>query len=41
MCKDLVGDGVDRSMDNIKMTIPSFKGGSDPEAYLEWKRKQS
>lgn len=36
---DYVGDGLDRNMSNIKMTIPSFRDRSDPEAYLEWKKK--
>ena len=29
------GDGLS----GIKMKIPSFKGKSDPEAYLEWEKK--
>lgn len=37
--RDLVGDEVYRSMSNIKMTISSFKGMSDQEAYLEWEKK--
>jgi hypothetical protein len=32
-------DGVDRSLGNIKMKIPSFKGRTDPEVYLEWEKK--
>lgn len=33
------GDEVDGNLGNIKMTILSFKGTSDPEAYLEWEKK--
>lgn len=33
--RNYVGDGGDRNMNNIKMTIPSFKERSDSEAYLE------
>jgi len=29
----------DSSLKSIKMTIPTFKGKSDPEAYLEWEKK--
>uniref|UniRef100_A0A2N9IS90 Reverse transcriptase n=1 Tax=Fagus sylvatica TaxID=28930 RepID=A0A2N9IS90_FAGSY len=32
-------DGVDRSLGNIKMKIPSFQGRTDPEVYLEWEKK--
>jgi hypothetical protein len=32
-------DGVDRNLGSIKMKIPSFKGRTDPEAYLEWEKK--
>jgi hypothetical protein len=32
-------DGVDRSLGNIKMKIPSFEGRTDPEVYLEWEKK--
>uniref|UniRef100_A0A2N9G438 CCHC-type domain-containing protein n=1 Tax=Fagus sylvatica TaxID=28930 RepID=A0A2N9G438_FAGSY len=32
-------DGVDRSVGSIKMKIPSFQGGTDPEVYLEWEKK--
>lgn len=37
--RDYVGENVDKSMGNIKMTISSFKGMRDSEAYLEWERK--
>lgn len=37
---EIVGDGVDRNLGNIKMTIPLFKGMSDPKAYLEWEKKK-
>lgn len=33
--KEPLRDGIDGSMDNIKITILSFKGRSDSEAYLE------
>ena len=26
-------------MKSIKLSIPSFQGRSDPEAYLEWEKK--
>ena len=29
----------DDYLGSIKMKIPSFQGKSDPEAYLEWKKK--
>jgi hypothetical protein len=32
-------DGVDRSLESIKMKIPSFQGRTDPEVYLEWEKK--
>jgi hypothetical protein len=32
-------DGVDRNLGSIKMKIPSFRGRTDPEAYLEWEKK--
>jgi hypothetical protein len=32
-------DGVDRSLGNIKMKIPSFQCRTDPEVYLEWEKK--
>jgi hypothetical protein len=32
-------DGVDRSLGNIKMKIPSFQGRTDLEVYLEWEKK--
>lgn len=34
-----VGRSVGMSMGNVKMTIPQFKGRSDPEAYLAWEEK--
>ncbi|PKI46713.1 hypothetical protein CRG98_032889 [Punica granatum] len=34
-----VRDGVDRNIGSIKMTIPSFQGRNDPDAYIEWERK--
>lgn len=37
--KDYVRNRVDRKMDNIKMTIYSFKGMNDLKAYLERKKK--
>ena len=30
---------VDRNLGSIKMKIPSFQGRNDPEAYLEWEKK--
>ncbi|CAA0806190.1 Unknown protein, partial [Striga hermonthica] len=30
---------VDRDLGSIKLNIPTFKGRSDPEAYLEWEKK--
>jgi hypothetical protein len=32
-------DGVDRDLGSIKMKIPSFQGRTDPEVYLEWRKK--
>lgn len=32
-------EGVDRNLGSIKMSIPSFQGKSDPDAYLDWERK--
>ncbi|XP_012831508.1 PREDICTED: uncharacterized protein LOC105952492 [Erythranthe guttata] len=32
-------DEVDRNLSSIKLSIPSFQGKSDPEAYIEWERK--
>ena len=32
-------DGTNKNLGNIKMTIPSFQGKNDPEAYLEWEKK--
>ena len=32
-------DGVDRNIGSIKMKIPSFRGRSDLEMYLEWEKK--
>ncbi|KAA3453275.1 mutant gag-pol polyprotein [Gossypium australe] len=29
----------DDDLKNIKLTVPPFQGKSDPEAYLEWKKK--
>uniref|UniRef100_A0A2N9EG69 Reverse transcriptase domain-containing protein n=1 Tax=Fagus sylvatica TaxID=28930 RepID=A0A2N9EG69_FAGSY len=33
-------DGTDGNLGNIKMKIPSFQGKNDPEAYLEWEKKE-
>ncbi|XP_070011764.1 uncharacterized protein [Nicotiana sylvestris] len=32
-------EGVDRNLGSIKMSIPSFQGKSDLDAYLDWERK--
>jgi hypothetical protein len=32
-------NGVDRNLGSIKIKIPSFQDGNDPEAYLEWEKK--
>lgn len=37
--RNMVGDKVDVNKGNIKMSIPPFKGMSDPETYLEWEKK--
>jgi len=33
-----VGD-IDRNLGSIKLKIPAFKGKTDLEAYLDWKKK--
>jgi hypothetical protein len=35
---DDLGD-IDRNLGSIKLKIPAFKGKTDPEAYLDWKKK--
>ncbi|KAL2232752.1 UNVERIFIED_CONTAM: hypothetical protein Sindi_1455200 [Sesamum indicum] len=30
---------ADRDLGSIKLTISTFQGRSDPEAYLEWEKK--
>jgi hypothetical protein len=35
---DDLGD-VDRNLGSIKLKIPAFKGKTNPEAYLDWKKK--
>ena len=32
-------DGVDRSLGNTKMKIPSFQGKNNHEVYFEWEKK--
>ncbi|XP_012851066.1 PREDICTED: uncharacterized protein LOC105970784 [Erythranthe guttata] len=32
-------DGVDQNFSSLKLTIPSFQGKSDPDAYIQWERK--
>jgi len=35
---DDLGD-IDRNLGSVKLKIPAFKGKTDPEAYLDWKKK--
>jgi len=35
---DDLGD-IDRNLGSIKLKIPTFKGKTDPEAYLDWEKK--
>ncbi|XP_012832689.1 PREDICTED: uncharacterized protein LOC105953558 [Erythranthe guttata] len=32
-------DGIDQNRSSMKLTIPSFQGKSDPDAYIQWERK--
>ena len=34
-----MGD-VDRNLGSIKLKIPAFEGKTDPEAYLDWEKKE-
>ena len=32
-------DREDRNLSNIRVSIPSFQGKNDPEAYFDWEKK--